>query len=71
MEIYYDIFIGDECVAHDMPFVVADILIKGLLQAYPEDYTMSITIKMTERCATLLRPKEDNKVVEVAPHAED
>ena len=62
MEIYYDIFIGDECVA----------LIKGLLQAYPEDYTMSITIKMTERCAALLRPREENNnIVEVAPHAED
>ena len=59
MEIYYDIFIGDVCVAQEMPFAVADILIKGLLQAYPEDYTMAITIKMTERCAAVFKPAEE------------
>lgn len=67
MEIYYDIFIGNECVAQEMPFTVADILIKGLLQTYPEDYTMAITIKMTKRCADLLRPREEKE--EVAPNA--
>ena len=54
-KIYYDIFINDDCIAKEMPFTVADILIKGLLQTYPEDYTMEITLKMTEKCIEYLK----------------